>query len=202
MNGRRSVTLKVSQTEEYTTVFKVTTRVKSQDLLLRYLLYLEYWESLPEEIKHLKYYFPKFYTSKEFILLQDLILITKNSPRRKYNKRLQFLWQFGLLPGPVTKQDCVSTLAGLEVKLQKFPTKGHNTSYGYVTHYRDHGHLPPAKPDYSMDPEELENVIMDQLSKLEKEHRIREFLLSKGRTNFGELFPAFREVIFQQNEKS
>lgn len=200
MKGRRTLYLQVSETEQVTVSIRLSTRVKSRDKLLRALLLLEYWESLPEKFKFLKFYFPEFYSKWEFKLLEDLHLQTIGKPKRKYNKRLEFLWNYDLLTGPHTKQDLVSQIAGLEFTIQERATKGHNTRYGYTKHYKDHGHLPPEKPDYSMDPEELEENFLILQHEEERRIRIRHFLLSEGKTSFEELFPSFREVVSQYSK--
>lgn len=92
----------------------------------------------------------------------------------------------------MTKETAILIVAGLEHKLQEKPTRGHNTSYGYIKHYNDHGHLPPEKPDYTLDSDELEKVFSNLMESLEIRARIRMFLLSKGKTKFEELFPGFR----------
>lgn len=199
--GRRSIFLNVSETEQVTVSIRVLTRVKTRDKLLRALLLLEYWESLPEKFLFLKYYFPEFYTRWEFKMFEDLIHQTKGITKKKYNTRLQYLWKFELLKeGPYTKQDLVTQVAGLEFQIQERPTKGHNTRYGYTKHYKDHGHLPPEKPDYSMDPDELEENFLILQEEENKVKLIRNFLLSEGTTNFAELFPSFRAVNLKLRE--
>lgn len=188
--GKWPIRLVVSSTEEYITYLLIYSRVKSRVLLLISLLYLELYESLPKQFSHLKYYFEEFYTNWECILVQDLILNKENKPKVR-NKRLSFLWEYGLMT-PMVKERAVLHIVGLEFRFLKQRERGHNTTYGWIKHFRDHGHLPPERPDYFPDSDELESNYVSIQDRIEKRSRIRKFLLQKGITKFEELFPEFR----------
>lgn len=193
--GRYTHRFLISLTEFEINSLVVVTRIKSRVPLLRTLLYAEYYNSLKKELKNLKFYFQEYYDSEEFRLLQDLILQTEGKPKEKYNKRLQFLLRFKLLKEVVTKQDCVTRLAGLELIQQQRSTKATTTKYGWVKHYKDHGNLPPAKPDYSLTPKELEDEYLYSQRQNESLSQIRRFLLSDEKTDFSEIFPNFSKIL-------
>lgn len=187
--GRRAHFLQVSLTEREEVFLVVLSRLKRRVQLLGCLLLLEFYKSLRPEFQIIKYYIPEFYTDFEFILIEDLILKTRNTKTGKFSKRIKMLQKFDLLTKlPRTKFEAQSMVSQLEIFIEKRPTKGHSTRYGYTKHYKDKGHLPPDKPDYSKDPEELEEEILSQLQDREKRLRIRVFLLSEGKTKFEELF--------------
>lgn len=193
------MTFEISSTEESTTYMHLHTRTKSRVKLLQALLFLELYGCLKKEFLFLKTNFSEFFDRWDMILIQDIILEKEKVPAHIRNKRFRLLKEWKLFPAYKTKEEAILLVAGLEISFQNVKQRGHTTTYGWIKHFKDHGHLSlDITPDYFPDWKDLELEILLQMEKSEIRSRIRMFLTSKGKTNLEELFPGFRMALSQK----